>query len=249
MIFDPLDANPWKRAIPTFLMCNILTLLVMWMAFDIAGVERNVINYLLMIVPVFSIILIFVGIIFNQVRRIKHFVLILGIFGLTPIFISCLTPFIAFLIICKCYFSIKIFGFAIYFLALILSALINAKKMKIIEKNIDYLSKQISTSTENFAYIDPKKMREIDFFIKKKPVRKIYEKIVPKLLPLAALGYPLQRLITDVAGHATTFAFLSILSVPLSIYIAGRLAAGYMLWVHLIGCREKTMGVPIFLSK
>lgn len=179
MIFDPLDANPWKRAIPAFLMCNILTLLVMWMAFDIAGVERNVINYLLMIVPVFSIILIFVGIIFNQVRRIKYFVLILGIFGLSPIFISCLTPFIAFLIICKCYLSIKIFGFAIYFLALILSALINAKNMKIIGKNIDYLGKQISTSAENFAYIDPKKMREIDFLSRKNLLEKFMKKLCP----------------------------------------------------------------------
>lgn len=248
MVFDS-EANPWKRSVPAFFMFNMLTLLVAWIALDIIGEKQQIVNYLLIATPSASIFLFLVGFFIGEVRRVKYFTVILGIFGIMPIFVASLMPFIVFLMLSKFLFVFKIAGAFTYSLFLIFSAFKSAKNIKRVESETDYLYFQIRPCSNNNYLIDVKNMRDINSFFKKKPVAKIHEKIIPKLLPIAVLGYPLQRLVTDVGGHATTMALLSVMSIPLSLYIVARMAAGYTLWIYLIGCREKKIGGPIFLSK
>jgi hypothetical protein len=67
------------------------------------------------------------------------------------------------------------------------------------------------------------------------------------MVPISILGYPLQRYITDAGGYAATFAFISVLSVPLSVYIAGKIFSGYCLWLYLASKFERENNVKIFL--
>lgn len=247
MLFDS-ESNPWKRSAPAFFMFNMLTLVVTWIALDIIGEEKHMVNYLLLTIPIISAVLFLVGYFIGVVRRVKYFTLILGIFGVAPILISSLIPFIVFLVISKFPIAFKVLAGCTYLIALIFSALISAKNIKKTEEELDYLHKQIRPCSANDFCIDIKNIKEIRPFIKKKPIGKIREKIIPKLLPIAVLGYPLQKMVTDVGGHATTMAFLSVMSIPLSLYIVARVAAGYTLWIYLIDRREKKMGGPIFLS-
>lgn len=248
MVFDS-EANPWKRSVPAFFMFNMLTLIVAWIALDIIGEEQYIINYLFLVISVISAVLFLIGYFIGEVRRVKYFTLILGIVGITPILISSFIPFIAFLVISKFLLFLKILAGSTYFVALIFSALTSARDIKITEEEVDYLHKQIRPCSGNNFCVDIKNMEDIGSFPKKISIEKSREKIIPKLLPIAVLGYPLQKLVTDVGGHATTMAFLSVMSIPLSLYIVARVAAGYTLWIYLIDRREKKMGGPIFLSK
>lgn len=250
MLFESgQESNPLKRAVPAFFLFNMLTLGIIWVALDIVGQKKEIINSFLILIPIFSIVLFFVGSIAHNIFRVKYFVLIMGIFGVMPIFTACLSPFVAFLIIAKYSSFSKVVAACFYLFSLILSAFINARNLKLLEEKVGYLDRQINSRNSKYYFIDRKKMKEISFFMKKRSIFRICGEIIPGLLPIAVLGYPLQRLITDVGGHATTMAFLSIISVPLSLYMAGRIAGGYMLWVYLINCHEKKIGFPIFFLK
>jgi len=249
MLFNSaLDPNPWKRSAPAFFIFNTITLIGLWISFDIAGEEKYLINCLLIAVPICTICLLFMGFVVNEVLRVKYFVMVIGTFGMIPILTSCLMPFIAFLVISKYQFIFKIVLACAYLVSLIFWALIKAFNVRKIEGRIGYLDKQIVVG-EKFPYIDRDRVRDIGVYTKKRPTGRIVEVIVPKLLPITVLGYPLQKLITNTSGNAATMAFLSIMSIPLSLYMTGQVAAGYMLWVYLIGCRERKTGLPILLSK
>lgn len=73
--------------------------------------------------------------------------------------------------------------------------------------------------------------------------------LFPKLLLLVPMAYPLQRLFSDTGGLPAVLLLLSILSLPLAIYILGRMACGYYLWIHTIRKLERQHGKPVVFEQ
>jgi hypothetical protein len=73
--------------------------------------------------------------------------------------------------------------------------------------------------------------------------------LFPKLVFLVPITYPLQRLFSDSGGLAAILLLLSILSLPLAIYIIGRITCGYYLWIRTIRKLECKHGKPVVFEQ
>lgn len=61
---------------------------------------------------------------------------------------------------------------------------------------------------------------------------KIYYGVVPRMVVLLPLAYPLQRLLTDTGGVSSFSLLMSLLTAPLAIYALGRLSSGAYLYIY-----------------
>lgn len=124
---------------------------------------------------------------------------------------------------------------------------VSIKKTASVEKSCNYLRSQIN-SDNGKKFIDRENLADFSILEKSHPTKKtnIIKKII---IPLAMLVYPLQKIISGLGGNAAVFGAVSILSVPLSLYIIGKIASGYYLWIHCIGKLEKEYKSNILLVK
>ena len=66
-----------------------------------------------------------------------------------------------------------------------------------------------------------------------------------KLVFLIPLAYPLQRAFSDAGGAPAVFLLLSVLGMPLAIYILGRMVCGFYFWIYTVWKLEKQHGKPV----
>lgn len=237
--------SPWKRGAGAFLICNSLSIFFVWMAFDISGHSENFTGLLWVTVLVCSAITYLLGMIFD-VTRLKYVVFILGVFVALPIFILSSISFFVFIEISKYGEETKAIFALIYMGAIFLWGYVSFLKIIKLEKEAKYLEDGILVDGSN-AYFSPDNYPEITECGRPSSRKFTMKQIFSITAPVSLLGYPLQRYITDAGGFAATFAFISVLSVPLSIYFAGRIFSGYGLWIYLGNKFEKENKVKIFL--
>lgn len=237
--------SPWKRGAAAFLICNSLSIFFIWMAFDIAGKPEKFTGWLWLAVLTISAIAYLFGLIF-QVARLKYVTLILGFFVAVPIFLLSSVSFFVFFALSEYYWSTKITMAAIYIGVILIWGIINFSKIVKLEKQEKYLAGGVFIENSN-AYFSPDNYHELSDHSSAPQEKFTMKKIFSITFPISLLGFPLQRYITDTGGHAATFAFISVLSVPLSVYIAGKIFSGYCLWIYLGGEFERKNGVRIFL--
>lgn len=237
--------SPWKRGAGAFLICNSLSIFFIWMAFDISGRQENFTGLLWLALLACSAIIYLLGMIFN-VTRLKYVVLILGLFVGVPIFILSSISFFVFVEISKYGEDTKVMLTLTYIGVIFFWGFMSFFKTVNLEEKTKYLKNGIFIDDSN-AYFTPDDYPEITDF--GKPISKNFtmKKIFSITFPVSLLGYPLQRYITDAGGFAATFAFISVLSVPLSIYFAGKIFSGYGLWIYRGNRFEKENKVKIFL--
>lgn len=87
--------------------------------------------------------------------------------------------------------------------------------------------------------LDPAPISDETFF------GKIYHKFGLYLIIGIPLAYPIQRLLSDTGGTAAVLLLLSILGLPLTIYILGRMTCGAYLWIYKVWQLERQHGKPV----
>lgn len=238
IIYRALVDNPWKRVVPAFFMFNSFTLLSFFIVFDILGYEKDAIIFVFFIILFLSVVLLLIGYISTGPYRLKFFVLIVGGFGAVPIFLFNMAPFILCLIFPHGSLFLRICIFLLFSFVSATWVFFEIRWIRNIFEETRYFEEQIKVCG-NISYVDPDKIKDIYDFKEKKGNRRVYAMAIGIIFPLASIGYPLQKLITSISGEFGTLFFISILSVPLSIYFIGRLSSGYYLWIYLIGKFEK----------
>ncbi|SHM98454.1 hypothetical protein SAMN05192549_103470 [Duganella sacchari] len=246
MIFNSSsETNPWKRCAPVFFMFNTFSLMNIWVVLEINEISKFLVNYLLLITPVLGVILFLLGIFFKETKRLKNFVLIIGLFGVLPIFTTTLIPFFFSIFISKYDFLFKFYISFSYAIFLIFIFIFNIIKMKRVEKYSIYIKDKIKIK-DSFFYINLDEIKNYNIYskIKENSSTKTNFK---KIFPFLFLVYPIQRLLTNVSGNVVVMYFLAILTIPLSIYMTIRMAEGYYLWIYLISHYEKYFDTHIGL--
>ena len=237
--------SPWKRGAGAFFICNSLSIFFIWMAFDITRKPENFTGGLWLAVVACSAVAYVFGMIFH-VTRLKYVVLILGLLGAIPLFILSSISFFVFVELAQYGSLAKLILVLTYFGIIVLWGGLSFIKTMKLEKEANYLTSGIFIDNPD-AYFSPDDYPDLYEFNKAGSKNLTAKQIFSVTAPVSLLGYPLQRYITDAGGYAATFAFISVLSVPLSIYFAGKIFSGYCLWIHLGNRFEKKNKVKIFL--
>ena len=237
--------SPWKRGSLAFLICNSMSIFFVWMAFDIAHKPEDFTGSLWLAVLACSAISFGFGMIFN-VARLKYMVFILGFFVVVPILIFSSISFFVFLELSEYEFNTKAVLIFSYVAIVLLWGIIRFLKIVKLEKEVDYLKREIKIEGAH-AYFSPDRTQDLSDMGNSNSRNFTLKQIFSITAPISLLGYPLQRYITDVSGYAAAFAFISIISVPLSVYLAGKIFEGYCLWIYLGGKFEREHKVKIFL--
>lgn len=238
MILTPLPLdNPWKRGAIGFLMFNMLSSLMIWIAFDINEVSQKFPEILFFSIPIISASLFFLGIIFPVINRTKFFVLILGLFGILPILFSCVLPFFLYIFISNFSLRVYFFTLGIYTGVAGFWVFLSVKKTAEVERKFNYLKSQI-IEKDNKKIINREKLLEFSN-LERSPSTKKINLMKSIIIPLSFVVYPLQKLLSSIGGDAAVLGFVSTLSIPLSIYFMGKIASGYYLWVYSISKLEK----------
>lgn len=236
-------SNPWTRGAIIFSIYNSFSIFLTWMVFDIAEKPQNFTGSLWLIVVGVSILLYLLGVFF-EVRRLRCSILILGIFVALPGLIFCTVPLFLFMELAKIQSELKISILFSYIFLLGAWCFFQAKKIIYLEKKYDYLKKNVRVrGAIGFFYPYSSGMLREGGDGKNMGKRKI----LPIIAPIIFLGYPAQRLMADVGGSVGVFGVIAVLTIPMAVYLAGKISAGYFLWVHLVGNFEKKNSVKIFL--
>lgn len=240
--------SPWKRGAAAFFMFNSLSIFMIWMISEIVRRPQENMGGIMLVITVFSGVLYLCGAIF-KVRRLKYVILILGVFVAGPMLIFNGLIFFLFMELAN-YDSGRRILLSIFYVAAILSwGIFKAGEIIRLEKKFSYFEAELDVQ-ESIAYFSQDDAQDLSNLKKRsKTGETVNKKIASILMPMVFLGYPLQRVLADTGGDAAVFAFMAILSVPLSIYIAGKMFSGYFLWVHLGGKFEKKFNAQIFLRE
>ena len=236
-------SSPWTRGAIIFFMYNSLSIFFIWMAFDIAGKTQNFTGPLWLIVAAISLILYFLGANF-KVARLRCTIVILGVFVALPGLIFCTIPLFLFAELAKIEPKNKKFICFFYFFLVSVWCFKQAKKIIYLERRHDYLNKSIRIRS-GLGFFHPDSAGVLsdsqgDGNFTRKNLLSI-------ITPIVFLGYPAQRLISDVGGSVGFFGVIAVLTVPMSVYLAGKISAGYFLWIYLVGNFEARNKVKIFL--
>lgn len=77
---------------------------------------------------------------------------------------------------------------------------------------------------------------------------KVYYGIGPYLALAVPVAYPVQRLLTDTGGLTSLLLLLSVLCIPLTLHILGRMSCGGYLWIYKVWQMERRHGKPVVFS-
>ncbi|WP_177196909.1 hypothetical protein [Duganella sp. CF517] len=213
------------------------------MVFDIAEKPQNFTGLLWLVVVGISILLYFLGVFF-EVRGLRCSILILGIFVALPGLIFCTVPLFLFMELAKIRSEIKISILFSYTFLLCAWCLFQARKIIYLEGKHEYLKKNVRVRGA-IGFFYPYSAGMLCEEGGGKSVGK--RRILPIIVPIIFFGYPAQRLIADVGGSVGFFGVIAVLTIPMALYLAGKISAGYFLWVYLVGNFEKKSSIKIFL--
>lgn len=244
MIFQSYPpASPWTRGAIIFLIFNSLSIFAVWMVFDIAGKPQNFTGPMWLSVAGISFLLYLLGAFF-EVPRLRFAILILGAFVALPGLVFFTVPLFLFMELAKIESGIKLSICVAYVSLTCVWCSFQAKKVIDLERKYDYLRNNFRLR-KAIGFFYPYGAGMLGYGDASTNLTR--GKILSIITPITFLGYPMQRLISDVGGSVGVFGVITVLSIPLAVYIAGKISAGYFLWVHLVGNFEEKNNVKIFL--
>lgn len=77
---------------------------------------------------------------------------------------------------------------------------------------------------------------------------RLYHRFGPYLVMGIPLAYPIQSLLSDAGGTPAVLLLLSILGLPLALYVVGRMTCGAYLWVYKVWQLERLHGKPVVFA-
>lgn len=244
MIFQSYPpASPWTRGAIIFFIFNSFSIFSVWMVFEIAEKPQNFTGPMWLSVAGISFLLYLLGAFF-EVPRLRFAILILGGFVALPGLAFFTVPLFLFMELAKIESGIKLSVCFVYISLACAWCTYQAKKIIDLERKYDYLRNNFRLR-RSIGFFYPYAAGVLGYGEASTGLSK--GKTLSIITPIIFLGYPMQRLIADVGGAVGVFGVITVLSIPIAVYIAGKISAGYFLWVHLVGKFEEKNNVKIFL--
>lgn len=238
--------GPWKRGSGAFLLSNSLSLFLIWMILDIVNKPQNFTGPAWLAVLLISIVL-YIFEITLPVKRLKHVILILGIFVALPMLIFFSLPIFACLELSRANTKSKVLVYIFYFFPIGLWSVFQSIKVIALQRREKYFEKEVSIEGK-IGYFDADSAQDLGD-PEKSHVRDLGA--TPKramIFFLVSITYPLQRYLAEFGGDAAVFLLASIFSLPVLMYGAGKICSGYVLWIYLAGKFEKKNNLTILLK-
>jgi hypothetical protein len=235
--------NPWTRGAVIFFIFNSLTIFFTWMVFDMVAKPQNFTGPTWLTVVGISVLLYLLGAFF-RVERLRVAILILGFFVALPGFIFFTAPIFLVMEAANVEFDVKVFIWFAFILLTCLCCVFQARRIINIESKNDYLRKNIRIKM-SMGFFYPYCSEMLGYGDSNAKFSR--GEILKIISPIIFLGYPLQRLIVTYNGNVGFFCVMALLTIPLAIYIAGKISAGYFLWIHLVGNFEAKHNIKIYL--
>lgn len=121
---------------------------------------------------------------------------------------------------------------------------LSSYKQRVIDRR--FIEREFLTEQERIVVrqplktdLDPKPISEHTLF------GKVYHRFGPYLVMGVPMAYPIQRLLTDASGEPAALLLLSILGLPITIYLLGRLTCGSYLWIYRVWQLQRQYGKPV----
>lgn len=243
-VFD----NAWYRAAGAWFIALSAINCLIWPTWDYYGYNLSELSWLAFSIPGGTLLLWMTGRLFFDPRRVWIFVTVVGLFGFLPLLIGLILPVILLLAFAQvvtvwsfvAMVSCLIFGMYWIFIEVrTLRASVICRRF--IEREFTIEATCICLNRNATTELDAPHRVEGTFLGK-------LERTFPKFALLLTVAYPLQRLFFDTGGIPGTCLLLSILGTPLAIYVLGRIACGFYLWVYTVRKLESQHGKPVILG-
>lgn len=116
------------------------------------------------------------------------------------------------------------------------------KDRRFIEREFSFEQDRIVVRQPLKTSLDSESVSDMSFF------GRPYHRFGPYLVMGIPLAYPIQSLLSDAGGTAAVLLLLSILGLPLTLYILGRMTCGAYLWVYKVWQLERQHGKPVVFA-
>lgn len=222
---------------------------LLWPVLDFYRYELSRLWWIAFLIPLGSGILWLVGRFFGAPKRVMLFVTVIGLFGIIPLLFGSLLPIVVLL------FFVDSGAFSLWAslaLCLILSVYwvrIEIKDLhnKIVHKR--FVEREFRIGIDSI-YLNRAPKTDLDAAPRNHPQRRDNAAgLFPILFSLLAAGYPIQRLLFNSGGVPAVVFLLSILGTPLAVYIIGRTACGFYLWIYIVRKLERQHGKPVVFEE
>lgn len=220
-----------------------LTAMLAFISLDTAGRSTDLIFEFFVSAMVISATLHMFGVFFI-VYRVKHFYLILGALGFLPLLVFFLSPAVLTTMLVYEMYEWKAFYWATFCVSAIFFSYRSIRKTKALEIQYKYLASEIKLEGTQ-AYVDRQRMKDLWELAPRKEFSPRLHNFLGTALCFLPSLFPLQIILFRLDENMHVVVHLSILCVPLSMYLIVKICSGYYLWIHLIDRFESRIGLPV----
>lgn len=240
------SGGPWKRASCGFFIFNSLTLVMLWMVFDIVKKPQEFTGWAWGVVLLISIML-YVFEIAIPVKRLRSVILILGIFVALPGFLFFAMPIFMFFELAGMVGGKRIVFLSSYLSPVLIWSIFQSIRINKVRIRENYFEKEVLIQGPS-GYFDADNADDLGDLGKTHVKRLSGKSRFSLAFFLVSVTYPLQRYLSGIGDYAALFLVMGLLSLVILIYTAGKICSGYVLWIYLAGKFERENKIKIFLK-
>lgn len=182
--------------------------------------------------------------------RVLHYVLIIGIFGFVPLQVALLLPILSLLFLPPAASKLELMLCAAFLVPSAFWIFSEVSALRSILGKSRYVEREFRVEKEAiFANREPRTKLDEKRALNGSGTGKIGRWFVPKLVMVAAIGYPLQKMLTAHAGIPSTVLLLAVICTPFALYVTCRMACEAYLWIYTVWKLERNHKKHVLLSE
>lgn len=242
----PVD-NAWYRAAATWFIALCAINCLVWPVLDFYAYDLSRLWWMALAIPLGSVILWMFGRFLGEPKRVLLFVMVIGLFGIIPLLAGLILPiFVLFFLPGAAAGSLIFVALCLTFSVCWIYIKIKVLKEKILSER--FIEREFRTGSHSI-YLNRAPTTDLDT-ARAKDVSRVGNTamILPALVFLLAVAYPLQRLFLNSGGIPGVVFLLAILGTPLAIHVLGRTACGFYLWIYTVRRLELQHGKPVIFE-
>ena len=242
--------NAWYRAAGAWFVALFGMNCLAWPVLDHYQYDLSALWSLAMAMPAGALLLYHIGKFTPPPQRVLAYVLIIGVFGYLPLAIGLLLPISTLLFLPSTASSWLVMLCAAYAAlgAFWICSEVGALRAKLVKSR--YLELEFKASDDFiFASRAPKTDLEAAPGHEASAIVRMGRWLLPKLVLVVPLAYPIQKMITGLGGTPAILLFLAIVCTPFALYVLCRMACEGYLWIYTVWKLERQHGKHVLLSK